>query len=125
MRIVLLLILTLCSSVLSASPLNSNQRHLYEAIASELRCPASVNLTVQESQAPIAFELKARIAERVLEGADKATIIAELESRYGPQIRYRPALEANTWLLWFGPVGLFCLLAAGLLIHARRPSKSE
>lgn len=125
MRVFLLLTLLMTSLTLSATPMSANQRHQYEAIAAELRCPASVNLTVQESQAPIAYELKARIAERVLEGASRDTIIAELEARYGPQIRYRPALEASTWLLWFGPVGLFCLLAAGVFIAARRPSKSE
>ncbi len=125
MRIGLLLVALLASGALWAAPMSSNQRHVYEAIAAELRCPASVNLTVLESQAPIAFELKARIAERVQEGASRDTILRELEQRYGAQIRYRPALDSNTWLLWFGPLGLFCLLAAGVFVAARRPNQSE
>ncbi|MBY6016338.1 cytochrome c-type biogenesis protein [Ferrimonas balearica] len=125
MRAMTLFLLALLSAPLAAQQMSASQRHLYEAIAAELRCPASVNLTVLESQAPIAFELKARIAERLLEGASKETVMAELEQRYGPQIRYRPAVEANTWLLWFGPLGLFCLLVVGVLIGARRSNQTE
>ncbi|MBY5991349.1 cytochrome c-type biogenesis protein CcmH [Ferrimonas balearica] len=119
MRILMLLLLCV-GSLAQATELDRDQRQAYEAIAAQLRCPASVNLTVLESQAPIAFELKARIAERVLAGADSKTVIAELEARYGPQIRYRPKLAADTALLWFGPLGLLCLLVGGLVWSARR-----
>ena len=49
------------------------------------------------------------------EGKDNQQIIDFMVDRYGDFVRYRPALNAKTALLWFGPAGL---LLGGFVIIA-------
>ena len=47
----------------------------------------------------------------VVEGRSDNEIKSYLVERYGEFVLYRPPVQSNTWLLWFGP---FALLAAGI-----------
>ncbi|MOA34265.1 Cytochrome c-type biogenesis protein CcmH precursor [compost metagenome] len=49
------------------------------------------------------------------EGKDNQQIIDFMVDRYGDFVRYKPALNAKTALLWFGPAGL---LLGGVVIIA-------
>ncbi|TKB50147.1 cytochrome c-type biogenesis protein [Ferrimonas aestuarii] len=91
-----------------------------EQIAATLRCPSSTNQTLLESEAAIAFELKALIAQQLTEGKSHQQIEAYLVERYGEQIRYQPGLNAGTAILWLTPVVLIFLLFVGLWFNRRR-----
>lgn len=47
--------------------------------------------------------------------------------RYGDFVRYKPSLNARTWLLWFGPAGLLIggLVVIGFIVGRRRKAHSE
>ena len=49
-----------------------------------------------------------------------------LVARYGDFVRYKPALNARTWLLWYGPAGLLLggLLLLGLIVLRKRRAQS-
>lgn len=112
MRIMVLLCLSLLGLPLNLAAADSNDlSQRVERLASSLRCPASVNQTLADSEAAIAFELKGLIAQQLKEGQQEEQIVQYLVERYGDQIRYQPGLAGATAPLWLMP-----LLLVGLLL---------
>ena len=103
------------------------ERARYTELTRELRCPKCQNQDIADSNAPIAADLRKEIYRMLGEGQSDAQIIDFMVQRYGEFVRYKPALNAHTWLLWFGPAGL--LLAGVLLIAVivlrRRGQRAE
>jgi len=99
------------------------ERSRYRQLTQELRCPKCQNQDIADSNAPIAADLRREIFRLLGEGKDNRQIVDFMVDRYGEFVRYKPALSARTWLLWFGP-GL--LLVGGALVLViivrRRPS---
>lgn len=83
----------------------------YDALAEELRCLVCQNQTLADSDASLAVDLRRQLESMVVEGRSDDEIKAYLVERYGEFVLYRPPVQSNTWLLWFGP---FVLLAAGI-----------
>ncbi|MGI2219171.1 Cytochrome c-type biogenesis protein CcmH precursor [Shewanella baltica] len=95
----------------------SSPSHKQQAmnISKVLRCPMATNLSLFESQAPIAHELKAQIFSMLEQGYSQDEIILFMVERYGEKIRYQPELKGSTVALWFGPLFLL-LLGVGLCL---------
>ncbi|MCT7944335.1 cytochrome c-type biogenesis protein [Shewanella septentrionalis] len=95
----------------------SNTAHQQQAmdISKLLRCPMATNLSLFESQAPIAHELKAQIFSMLEQGDSQDEIILFMVQRYGEKIRYQPELKGSTVALWFGPL-LLLLLGVGICL---------
>lgn len=83
----------------------------YNALAEELRCLVCQNQTLADSDASLAVDLRRQLESMVVEGRSDNEIKSYLVDRYGEFVLYRPPVQSNTWLLWFGP---FVLLAAGI-----------
>lgn len=60
------------------------------------------------------------------EGQSNQQIIDFMVDRYGDFVRYKPSLNARTWLLWFGPAGLLVggFVVIGLIVGRRRKAQS-
>lgn len=102
-------------------PFESTQEEArFEALLAELRCPKCQNQSIADSNAPIAQDLRARTYELVRAGRSDAEIITYLTERYGEFIRYRPAFNALTAVLWLGPLLLLLVVGAVLLVRLRR-----
>jgi cytochrome c-type biogenesis protein CcmH len=86
------------------------ERHMRE-LAAELRCLQCQNQTLADSNAPLAVDLREQIREQISQGRSDAQIKSYLVDRYGDFVLYRPPVQGNTLLLWFGPA---LILAAGL-----------
>jgi cytochrome c-type biogenesis protein CcmH len=86
------------------------ERHMM-VLAGELRCLQCQNQTLADSNAPLAVDLRQQIRELIAKGQTDEQIKAYLGARYGDFVFYRPPVQGNTLLLWFGP-GL--VLVAGL-----------
>lgn len=86
----------------------------YQQLSQELRCPKCQNQNIADSNAPISRDLRALLHEQLEAGASDAEILDFMVARYGEFVRYRPAVDKNTWLLWYGPVGLVLLSFIGL-----------
>ena len=97
-------------------------RERFRELTKELRCPKCQNQDIADSNAPIAADLRREIFRMLGEGKDNQQIIDFMVDRYGDFVRYKPALTARTWLLWFGPgillLGGFGMLA--LIVRKRR-----
>ena len=98
------------------------ERERYQQLTKELRCPKCQNQDIADSNAPIAADLRREIFRMLGEGKDNQQIVDYMVDRYGDFVRYKPALNARTWLLWFGPgvllIGGFVVLIA--IVRRRR-----
>lgn len=85
----------------------------YDRLAHELRCLVCQNQTLAESDASLAADLRRQVESMIIDGRSDDQIKGFLVERYGDFVLYRPPVQTNTWLLWFGP---FLLLAIGIAV---------
>lgn len=79
--------------------------------------------SLYESEAPIAAELKGLIYKKLAAGESKEQILTFLSERYGEQIRYEPAMNASTAMLWLFPAFLFLAIFIWFVIAVLRRKK--
>ncbi len=82
-------------------------------ISAELRCLVCQNQSIDDSDAPLARDLRVLVRERLKAGDGEADIMDFVVARYGEFILLRPRLSPQTYLLWFAP--LLLLLTGGYL----------
>lgn len=90
------------------------------AISQELRCLVCQNESIDESEAPLAHDLRVLVRRRVEAGDTDAQVINFVVARYGEFVLLKPRLEWRTALLWGTPPGLLSIGIIMLLIAARR-----
>ena len=99
---------------------NDAQRERFRDLTKELRCPKCQNQNLADSNAPIATDLRREIHRMLGEGQTDEQIVEFLVLRYGEFVRYKPALNERTWVLWFGPAALLLAGLIGLALIVRR-----
>jgi len=92
-------------------------------LSKELRCMVCQNQSIDDSDAPLARDLRLLVRERLKEGDSDRQVIDFLVARYGEFVLLKPRLALHTALLWFGPPALLCGGALALVLIARRRSK--
>jgi cytochrome c-type biogenesis protein CcmH len=85
----------------------------FHQLTSELRCVMCQNQSLADSNAQIAHDLRREVLDLMNQGKSDAEIKRFLVDRYGEFVLYKPEIQRDTWLLWFGP-GL--LLLAGAIV---------
>ena len=80
-------------------------------IASKLRCPTCRALSVQDSPAEMAREMRSLIREQLQAGKSRDEIIAYFVDRYGEWILLKPPAHGFNWTVWLLPI---LMLAGGL-----------
>ncbi|MBF7730837.1 cytochrome c-type biogenesis protein [Pseudomonas sp. N040] len=103
------------------------ERQRFRQLTTELRCPKCQNQDIADSNAPIAADLRREIFRMLEEGKDNQQITDYLVARYGDFVRYKPALNSTTWLLWYGPAGMLLVgvLVLGLIVLRKRRVQSS
>jgi len=76
----------------------------------QLRCVVCQNQSIDDSDAPLAKDLRQLVRERIVAGDSNPAVLDFVTDRYGDFVLLEPPVRANTWLLWYGP---FVLLVAG------------
>ncbi len=89
-------------------------------LSSELRCLVCQNQSIDDSEAPLARDLRLLVRDRLTQGDSDTQVLDFLVSRYGQFVLLRPRLELQTILLWGLPPAALLAGMAGLLITARR-----
>jgi cytochrome c-type biogenesis protein CcmH len=87
-----------------------------EEVGGLLRCPVCQGLSVADSPATMAANMKAEVRSLLGAGYDEEQVLAYFERSYGEFVRLRPPLRGVNWLVWLGP--LFGLLAGGAVVRA-------
>ena len=90
------------------------------AISKELRCMVCQNESIDESQAPLARDLRLLVRRRIVAGDSDQQIINFLVSRYGEFILLKPPLSWNTLTLWGAPPALLIFGALMIIVVERR-----
>jgi cytochrome c-type biogenesis protein CcmH len=85
-----------------------------DEIGALLRCPVCQGLSVADSPATMARNMKAEVREKLAAGYDQGQILADFERSYGEFVRLEPPMRGVNWLVWFGPAGV--LLAGGAVV---------
>lgn len=87
------------------------------AISGGLRCLVCQNQSIDDSNAPLARDLRVLVRERLTAGDSDDAVIAFVVQRYGDFVLLKPPLNAHTLLLWGAP---FLILAGGAVFVWRR-----
>jgi len=89
-------------------------------LSQELRCMVCQNQSIDDSEAPLARDLRLLVRERIAAGDSDAQVIDFLVARYGEFVLLRPRFERQTLLLWLVPP--LVLFGGGLVLvlQARR-----
>jgi cytochrome c-type biogenesis protein CcmH len=109
----------LAALVLAPAAPASEQHPTQRELERELVC-IECHTTLDESDSPIARQMKAYIARRIRQGATKSQIEDELVGQFGPQVLGVPRKHGFDLLAWVLPLGGIALGAAVLGIAAWR-----
>jgi cytochrome c-type biogenesis protein CcmH len=90
------------------------------ALSSELRCMVCQNQSIDDSEAPLARDLRLLVRDRLEKGDTDQQVLNFLVARYGEFVLLKPRFELQNLLLWGLPP--FALVAGGiaLYLNARR-----
>jgi cytochrome c-type biogenesis protein CcmH len=80
-----------------------------------LRCVVCQNQSIDDSNAPLAKDLRVLVRERLSSGDSNRQAIDFIVARYGNFVLLQPPMQLNTLLLWFGPALLLALAAYGFV----------
>jgi cytochrome c-type biogenesis protein CcmH len=80
-------------------------------ISQGLRCLVCQNQSIDDSNAPLAKDLRVIVRERISAGDNNDQVMAYVVNRYGNYVLLKPPFQLDTALLWFLP---FILLIVGL-----------
>ncbi|HEY0435910.1 MAG TPA: cytochrome c-type biogenesis protein [Phenylobacterium sp.] len=88
-------------------------------VSQELRCVVCQNQSIDDSEAPLAHDLRVLLRERIAAGDTDAQAKAYLVQRYGSFVLLRPPFEPQTWALWLGPLLVLAIGGAGVAAYWR------
>ncbi len=90
------------------------------SLSAELRCMVCQNQSIDDSEAPLAHDIRVLIRERIGKGDSNAAVRAFLVSRYGDFILLEPPFKPETLLLWLSAPLTLALGALGIWSATRR-----
>ena len=92
-------------------------------LSRELRCMVCQNQSIDDSEAPLARDLRLLVRQRIAAGDSNAQVIDFMVARYGEFVLLKPRLKPHTLLLWLLPP--LALAGGGLALwaHSRRRSR--
>ena len=128
------LILSLAMALLAACPAHAVepdevlQDPALEArartISEGLRCLVCQNQSIDDSEAPLAKDLRLLVRERLKAGDSNEQIVDFIVARYGEFVLLKPRFETHTLVLWLATPAVF-LVALLIIALAYRRRKAE
>ncbi len=126
-RMLVLLLTLACPALAATSPGEMLQDRALEArartLGKELRCLVCQNQSIDDSEAPLAKDLRLLVRERIKAGDSDQEVVDFIVARYGEFVLLKPRFEPRTLLLWFATPAVF-LLALLLIALAYRRRKT-
>jgi cytochrome c-type biogenesis protein CcmH len=89
-------------------------------ITRELRCVVCQNQSVDDSDAPLAKDIRVLVRERIAAGESDEAVKDFIVQRYGQYVLLRPPFGIDTALIWIGPFALFAIALGLALVFMRR-----
>lgn len=93
------------------------------ALSAELRCLVCRNESIDESNAPLARDLRLLVRERLVAGGSDAEVMEFVVARFGEYVLLKPQATGANLILWLaGPAMLVIGVGLGLAFLRRRAS---
>ena len=103
---------------------NKKQELMARNISKNIRCMVCQNQSIDESNSPLAKDLRILIRNKIQEGKTDKEIYKFLTDRYGDFILLKPPLKTSTYALWLLPI-IFLLIGIFIIyIHQKRSEKN-
>ena len=111
------------NEMLSDPALEARARNL----SKELRCMVCQNQSIDDSEAPLAHDLRVLVRDRLQAGDNDQQVLNFLVARYGEFVLLRPQFAWHTAALWgLPPAALLAgIVAIVLVLRRRRAAPSE
>lgn len=94
------------------------------AISAGIRCVVCQNQSIDDSDAPLAHDLRVIVRERLTAGDSDAQTVRYLVDRYGHYVLLKPPVEAATLALWFAPALLLAAGGAAIAVGVQRKHRA-
>ena len=101
---------------------NPEQELKARNISKNIRCMVCQNQSIDESDAPLAKDLRILIRNQIKDGKNDVEIYKFLTDRYGDFILLKPAFKLNTLVLWLLPF-IFVLVGIFIVFFHNKKSK--
>ena len=92
-------------------------------ISKNIRCMICQNQSIDESNAPLAKDLRILIRNKIKEGKNNEEIYKFLTDRYGDFILLKPPLKLSTLALWLLPFIFFIVGIFVVFWHNKKSKK--
>ena len=102
---------------------NQKQELRARNISKNIRCMVCQNQSIDESNAPLAKDLRILIRNKIKEGNNDKEIYKFLTDRYGDFILLKPPIKLSTLILWFTPLVFFIIGILVLYSHNKKSKK--
>tara|TARA_Y100000590_G_scaffold292667_1_gene329499 strand:+ start:3448 stop:3855 length:408 start_codon:yes stop_codon:yes gene_type:complete len=103
---------------------NQEQELRARDISKNIRCMVCQNQSIDESNSPLAKDLRILIREKIKQGKNNEEIYEFLTDRYGDFILLKPAFKLNTLVLWFLPFIFFTIGIFIIFFHNKKSKKT-
>ena len=95
------------------------------AINKELRCVVCQNQSIDDSDAPLAKDLRMLVRANLIEGKTDQEVIDYVVSRYGDFVLLKPPVKGATIPLWLGPILIFIIGMIAIVRHFKKQKKGR
>jgi len=102
---------------------NQKQELRARDISKNIRCMVCQNQSIDESNAPLAKDLRILIRNKIKEGKNNEEIYKFLTDRYGDFILLKPPLKLSTLALWLLPFIFFIVGIFVVFWHNKKSKK--
>jgi cytochrome c-type biogenesis protein CcmH len=92
------------------------------AISHDLRCMVCQNQSIDDSEAPLARDLRLLVRERLKAGDSDTQVVDYMVARYGEFVLLRPRVSWHTAILWGAPLAILMIGLFGIGFSVLRRS---
>jgi cytochrome c-type biogenesis protein CcmH len=90
------------------------------AISAQLRCLVCQNQSIDDSEAPLAEDLRTLVREQLTAGKSDTQVLDYVVERYGQFVLLKPRFEAETLILWGTPFAVLVIAGAAMILRRKR-----
>ena len=120
------LIINLCFAVEPEEILKDQTQELRARnISKNIRCMVCQNQSIDDSNAPLAKDLRILIRSKIKEGSEDDDIYKFLTDRYGDFILLKPPFKLSTLALWLFPLIFFIIGIVIIFNHNKNYNKNN
>jgi len=89
-------------------------------ISAQLRCLVCQNQSIDDSEAPLAKDLRTLVREQITAGKTDAQVLDYVVERYGQFVLLKPRFEPETLILWGTPFAVLLIAGAAMIMRRKR-----